>query len=69
MTNAEVFFNESLDTVFQKLYSLKDFRSIFNNQENSSITANANGTVNIIKHPVEKYGVCQLLYAVLCLHK
>ena len=51
--NAEIYFNESLDTVFQKLYSLKDFRNLFENTKNLT----------------EKYEIRQLLYAVMILHK
>ena len=51
--NAEVYFNEALDTVFQKLYSVKDFRNIFAVGQNAT----------------EKYGIRHLLYAVMILHK
>lgn len=54
--NAEIYFNEALDTVFQKLYSLKDFRNFFNETNSKSSL-------------VEKYGIRQLLYAVMILHK
>jgi golgin subfamily B member 1 len=54
--NAEVYFNEALDTVFQKLYSLKDFRNFFSD-------------INTKSSLVEKYGIRQLLYAVMILHK
>ena len=52
--NAEIYFNESLDTVFQKLYSLKDFRNFFSNKENNF---------------VDKYDIKNLFYAILNLHK
>lgn len=50
---AEVYFNEALDTVFQMLYSINNFRNIF------AIGANA----------TEKYGIKSLLYAICILHK
>ena len=51
--SAEVYFNEALDTVFQKLYSIKEFRKIF------TIGSNA----------AEKYGIRALVLAICILHK
>ena len=57
LRQAEVFFNEEIDTVFQKLYSVKGFRDIkFENY------INASGSKNI-------YVLPSFLYAIKSLHK
>ena len=57
LRQAEVFFNEEIDTVFQKLYSIKGFRDIkFENY------INASGSKNI-------YVLPSFIYAVKSLHK
>ena len=57
LKQAEVFFNEEIDTVFQKLYSVKGFRDIkFENY------INASGTKNIFVLP-------SFCYAIKSLHK
>ena len=57
LRQAEVFFNEEIDTVFQKLYSIKGFRDIkFENY------INASGSKNI-------YVLPSFIYAVKALHK
>ena len=57
LRQAEVFFNEEIDTVFQKLYSVKGFREI---QFEKYI--NASGTKNIFVLP-------SFIYAIKSLHK
>ena len=57
LKQAEVFFNEEIDTVFQKLYSIKGFRDIkFENY------INATGSKNI-------YVLPSFIYAIKSLHK
>ena len=57
LKQAEVFFNEEIDTVFQKLYSVKNYRDIkFENY------INASGSKNI-------YVIPSFIYAVKSLHK
>ena len=57
LRQAEIFFNEEIDTVFQKLYSVKGFRDIkFENY------INASGSKNI-------YVLPSFLYAIKSLHK
>ena len=51
--NAEMYFSQALDTVFQMNYSLREFRNTFENTKCLS----------------EKYGIRQLFYALVILHK
>jgi len=51
--NAEMYFSQALDTVFQMNYSLREFRNTFENT----------------KCLGEKYGIRQLFYALVILHK
>lgn len=63
--NAEMYYNEALDTIFQALYSLKEFRLIFNNEYNNNSMSNnqENKTIG------EKYGIKELCLALIVLEK
>ena len=53
MKSAEIYLNEALDTVFQKLYSLREYRSLFESTKNIA----------------EKFQIKPLFYSILILHK
>ena len=61
---AELYLNEALDTIFQKLYSLKDFRTMLTFQ----YSYNFNKLISNCG-VVEKYGLNELLLAVIILEK
>lgn len=68
--NAEMYYNETLDTIYKNLYSLKEYKIIFNIESSKNISLEENNNIKTNSKSVcEKYGLKEMIFSIIVLEK